>query len=345
MTHRQTHFLEKLEFQLTAVAAVAAVFWLAWPALIPADPELPATFLAGGGGLGRLLVLAAAAALLGVICGASTATGRPQTAAMALAVGLAGLSFRSRRIRTLLWDQQDALPAMYWMMALELVVLLVIFFAAASLTMLGRRLVAGLAPSMLWNDPLLELDEDRREEYDRVQARVEGGEITPWTPPTMLAVLKAPLGFPRDLGVKDEKLPVRENLLRGVMGFMVSILAAAIIFFLLLRSPERGQVLFSVFAGCFLGVFIGQRVSPAQTNLAAWAVPVVLGLFLYVLAAVSSVYSGRGAWLSVATYYRVLPIDWLTVGLGGAMLGHWENLRMREARYIEEAAEAEISEA
>jgi hypothetical protein len=94
-----------------------------------------------------------------------------------------------------------------------------------------------------------------------------------------------------------------------------------------------------VFAGCFLGVFVGQKFAPTQTNLAAWAVPVSLGLFLYILAAASSVHSGRGAWMDVEKYFRVLPIDWLTAGLGGGMLGHWEDLRMREARHIEESLE------
>ena len=101
----------------------------------------------------------------------------------------------------------------------------------------------------------------------------------------------------------------RETLLRVAMAFMVSIVFAAAIFFLLLRSAQRGQILFAVFAGCFLGVFIAQRFVPVGVNLSAWLVPVVLGLFLYILAAASSVYSGRGAWQAVETYYRVLPID------------------------------------
>ena len=35
-------------------------------------------------------------------------------------------------------------------------------------------------------------------------------------------------------------------------------------------------------------------------------------------------------------YARVLPIDWLTFGIGGGLLGHWLSSRMHEAKHIEE---------
>jgi hypothetical protein len=95
--------------------------------------------------------------------------------------------------------------------------------------------------------------------------------------------------------------------------------------------------LFALFAGCFLGVFIGQKVVPTRMNLTAWTVPVALGVGLYLLAAISAVRTGQGAWIEVRLYAQALPIDWMTAGLGGAMLGHWEDLRMREARYIEDS--------
>jgi len=123
MTHQQVHFLEKFEFQVTAIVGAAVVYWFVWPLLIPGDPQWPICFVTRGA-YTHMWMLAGFACALGLACGALTITARPQTAAMALALGLGGLSLRSPRIRSLLWATQDSMPAMYWRMALEVLVLL-----------------------------------------------------------------------------------------------------------------------------------------------------------------------------------------------------------------------------
>ncbi len=326
MTHRQVHFLEKIEFQVTAIAAAAVVYWFVWPLLIPSDPEWPICFIAGGA-YTHLCVLAGFACALGLACGALTVTARPQTAAMALVLGLGGLSLRSPRIGSLLWATQDSMPAMYWRMALEVLVLLAVVIIAGIAAGIGRRIAGSLAGRLLWRDPLLELDDERREAHNR-----KLGESSQKNTERVMA-----FGVLADSGF--DKLPGRDTAVRGVLGFLISTTAAAIVVLMLLRSPERGQILFALFAGCFLGVFLSQRIVPTRANVTAWATPAVLGVLLYVLAAVSSVGTGPGAWMSVKPYARILPIDWITAGLGGAMLGHWEDLRMREVRYIEESLE------
>lgn len=338
MTHRQVHFLEKIEFQVTAIAAAAVVYWFVWPLLIPGDPEWPICFVARGA-YTHLYVLAGFACALGLACGALTVTARPQTAAMALALGLGGLSLRSPRIGSLLWATQDSMPAMYWRMALEVLVLLAVVIIAAAVADIGRRIAAWLAGGLLWRDPLLELDDERREAYNRELAKRNAEKPSPWSAWLVLSLLSSPLGIIWVPNVKSEKLPRRDTTVRGVLGFLISTTAAAIVVLMLLRSPERGQILFALFAGCFLGVFLSQRIVPTRANVTAWATPAVLGVLLYVLAAVSSVGTGPGAWMTVKSYARILPIDWITAGLGGAMLGHWEDLRMREVRYIEESLE------
>jgi len=336
MTHRQTHFLEKLEFQIAAIAAAAVVYWFVWPLLIFRDPEWPICFLASGDGM-HLFTLIGLACALGIACGAITVTARPQTAVLALALALGGLSLRSPRIRSLLWAQQDSISAMYWRMAMEVLVLLAVIVIAGAAAGIGRRLAAALAGGLLWRDPLLELDDERREAYNRELARRNTEKASPWTVPIVLSLLSSPLGIIWVPKAEGGRLLGRDTAVRGVLGFMISLTAVAIIVFLLLRSPERGQILFALFAGCFLGVFIGQKVVPTRTNITAWAVPVVLGAALYLLAALSAVGSGQGAWMEVRLYAQALPIDWMTAGLGGAMLGHWEDLRMREVRYVEDS--------
>jgi len=342
MTHRQVHFLEKIEFQVTAIAAAAVVYWFVWPSLIPGDPEWPICFVACGA-YAHLFMLVGFACLIGLACGALTVTARPQTAAMALALGLGGLSLRSPRIRSLLWQQQDSMHALYWRMALEVLVLLAAIVIAGVFAGIGRRIAGSLAGKLLWRDPLLELDGHRRKANNGELAKRPAKKLKKTDPPGQLALLFRPLGNMFANDGRIDGLPGRDTAVRGVLGFMISVTASAIIVFLLLRSPERGQTLFAVFAGCFLGVFISQKFVPTRTNVTAWATPAVLGVLLYVLAAVSSVGSGRGAWMTVAPYARVLPIDWLTAGLGGAMLGQWENLRMREALYIEESEDSQTN--
>ncbi len=339
MTCRQVHFLEKIEFQVTAIAAAAVVYWFVWPLLIPVDPEWPICFIVRGAYM-SMWMLAGFACAIGLACGALTVTARPQTAAMALVLGLGGLSLRSPRIWSLLWASQDAMPAMYWRMALEVLVLMAVVVIASAMAGIGRRIVASLVGGLLWRDPLIDLDDDRREAYNRELAARNAEKLSPWFVWAIVSLFSAPLGIIRVPNVKrSEKLPGRDTVVRGLLGFMISVTASAIVVFLLLRSPERGQVLFALFAGCFLGVFLSQKIVPTHTNLRAWVTPVAMGVLLYVLAAISSVGAGRGAWLDVARYARALPIDWITAGLGGAMLGHWEELRMREARYIDESLE------
>ena len=339
MTHRQVHFLEKIEFQVTAIAAAAVVYWFVWPLLIPGDPEWPIFFIARGA-YASMWMLAGFACVIGLVCGATTVTARPQTAAMALVLGLGGLSLRSPRIRSLLWASQDSMSVMYWRMALEVLVLMAVVVIAAAVACIGRRITASLAGGLLWRDPLIDLDEDRRAAYNRELAARNAEKPSPWSAWAVVSLLSAPLGIIWVPNAKrSEKLLGRDTAIRGLLGFMISVTGSAIVVFLLLRSPERGQVLFALFAGCFLGVFFSQRIVPTRTNVTAWATPAVMGVLLYVLGAISSFGVGRGAWMDVAFYARALPIDWMTAGLGGAMLGHWEDLRMREARYIDESLE------
>ena len=55
---------------------------------------------------------------------------------------------------------------------------------------------------------------------------------------------------------------------------------------------------------------------------------------LYTLAAAAAG-SQPDAWARVNDYSRALPVDWLTAGSGGAVLGYWISERLHEMKYIE----------
>jgi hypothetical protein len=110
---------------------------------------------------------------------------------------------------------------------------------------------------------------------------------------------------------------------------------------LIMQSGRRGQILFALLAGCFLGTWLGQMAVPTRSSIVSLAVPVALGVGFNVLAALSTVASGPGAWVNVDSYAQVLPVDWLSAGVGGSMLGHWVSLRMREAKFLESQEQEE----
>ena len=77
-------------------------------------------------------------------------------------------------------------------------------------------------------------------------------------------------------------------------------------------------------------------------SLFCWAMPVPAGVLFYLLASLSSGPGKEQAWIDVpkyAKYAQALPIDWITFGSGGAILGFWISERIHEMRHFEKQAE------
>ncbi|MFW6066524.1 MAG: hypothetical protein ACOC9S_06860, partial [Planctomycetota bacterium] len=110
---------------------------------------------------------------------------------------------------------------------------------------------------------------------------------------------------------------------------------AVVLFWLLLRSPERGQILFAVVTSAALGAFIAHQVLPSSHSMLVWTVPFLIAIFVYASCTGISLGDSTRAWTAVPLRARVLPIDWLTAGGGGAFLGYWLSARVHEMRFIE----------
>jgi len=335
MIRRRTHWIEKLQVQLAVAVAIVATYCLIWPVVEPPDPAEPVTFIAVGGWRG-VSILAVLSAALAVVCGALTVAARPQSAAMVLVFGLGGLSLRSAPMRTLLFVRQGDLPAMYWGMLVEFLLLLGLLLAGASIAGLVRQGVGHLFPRCLWRDPLAGLTEEQRTAHNLAMAEKRRDE---WSVALKLTLVGGLFGWGFVPVGSGGRLPGKETAVRGVLCFLVTLVVSSVLMLLLMRSTDRGQILFALVAGNFVGVWLAQQAVPTRLNLVAWTVPLVLGAALYVLAATSIVLEGAGAWKQIPTYAQALPIDWATAGVGGSMLGHWVSLRMREARFIEQEDE------
>ena len=113
----------------------------------------------------------------------------------------------------------------------------------------------------------------------------------------------------------------------------------AALLLVLLQSGQRGQVIFSVLASFLLAALIAHQLYPVPLSIIPMAAPIILGTAFYILAAKAVQGPSHGAWMTVPLYANVLPIDWITLGCGGVMIGFWLSSRIHETRYLEQQEE------
>jgi hypothetical protein len=255
--------------------------------------------LLAAGGLGHALVFAAGVLVLSAVCAILTLPARPSSAILAAAVGAGGVSLRSADFRTLLWLQQDGFAGLFRLLITETVFLAVVLLIAV-LVIGGVRLLARrLAPWLLWRPMPFA------------------------TPPDDKTGLVGGLG------------PWGRSLASAALALLIALVAVMV----LLQSSRRGQVLLATLAAFALAAWIADRMLPAPHKEAYLLAPLAAAIIFYALASVGSYSSRPEDWINVPMYARALPVDWLTAGCGGAMLGCWTGQRMAEAKILEHPAE------
>jgi hypothetical protein len=344
MTDRHYHWFEKLQVQVTTAAAVVATYFLIWPIVAPEDPGGPVLLIAGGSVV-KAALLAGATWVLAALCCLTTVSARPQGTMVAVLIGLGGLSLHSGAMRVLLWAREGALGGMYWQMATELALLAAIAVAAGQIVRLVRRLVGGLAGGLAWRDPLRCLSQQEQRAYLKSLASDEDGDPQKGRP-GLLGGSFARL-IVEDLGMTSARaggrLPGGDVLTRCGLCFLLCLAISAGMVWMLARSADRGQLLFALTAGNFLASLIAYQAFPSRLSWAAWAAPVATGVGFYVLAAVGAPQAGQSAWMAVDACYQALPIDWVTAGLGGSILGYWVSSRMHEAKFLDRCEEEQAA--
>ncbi len=335
MSHRRIHFWEKLQVQVATAATLAVVYFLLWRLVRPWDPAGPVSFVSTGS-YGALATLAGVAWVLAAGCALLTILSRPEGALLATLIGAAGVSMRSPQIRGLLWEQTDSFARMYAAMIGETLILAVVVAGVAGIVLLVRRAAGAARPRWRWRGPLERLGEAQR------QAALSSPKWDWWIGGFEASVLEALAA--RIAGrTQRDPLPAgynRKVLARSAGCLLLSLLVGATLCLILIRSPQRGQILFGVFAGMMLAVLIAHQVLPTPYSIVALATPICLAVILYVLAAASATEVTALSWIRLPLYARALPVDWATAGCGGAVLGYWLSARMHENRLIQQLEDA-----
>jgi len=228
-------------------------------------------------------------------------------------------------MRALFWQRPETLGQAYFQMILELLALGVVVILAAAAAGLVRWVWFRIRPGWLWRPPPGEA---------RAYAAPRGSALAAIDPTDLLRA--------RFRGQKPGS-PGRQHsteveLAASLPGALLGLLLSVVLIFLLMRSAQRLQILFALVASFALAVMIADRFSPIKCGFLPLLMPIVAGVLMYVLASSSSIAHLPQAWVRVGFYGRALPMDWVTAGCGGAMLGYWASKRSRDAKNVAELA-------
>ena len=342
MEHKRTHRLEKGQVELAAVVALAAVyFWFA-RGLLPADPLEPIVFLPFGDGA-RAGVFVLLLCGLGLFCAALTLSSRREGALLAVLIGAASVSFFSPGLRSLLEVQGGNVPHLYRSLIGEVAVLWCGLAICVVLIDLVRALLGGAFPQWAWRSPMADFT---AEDGQRVAAAagVEAKRAMIFHGPfTALFRFLGYQGTSRAAAAGGKPASLLQGFYSAALGLIVSVVLLKV----LLQSPQRGQILFSLAASFTVGTLVANQVFYTPYSLFAWVTPALAGIFFYTLAAIAPAHAApTQSWLALTLPGNpavALPIDWLSVGAGGSVLGFWISCRLHELRILEKREKAEAA--
>ncbi len=292
MSHHRRHLLEKVQVQITAAAALAAVYFLIAPALRPWEPG-GATAFVPMGDYGRLAVFAAAVWAISAGCALLTLSARPEGALLAMLVAVAGFSFRSGSARTLLWRWEGNFTRLFALLLAEVLVLAVVAIGAMIIIALLRAGMRRVLPNLVRKEPApAAKSDDERDGKTRV-TQAAGAVIMELAIAMLLLVITF-RSFDRG-----------QIAFALAASFFLSALAAHQTFPIRTVVPLWfGPILMAAF------VFALGWIGTSAGDGPAWQLALM---------------SARNLPLRAA-----LPIDWLALGSGGAVAGFWISSRMHE---------------
>lgn len=334
MNYKRFHLLEKTQVLLAGGGLLAVIYFFgAGGAFRPADPLGPIVLIPEGRWASLLL---AGAMLLGlsVLTAAATTHSRPEGGLLTALVAMGGLSLRSAPMDSLLWRWDADRGGLYGGLILEVLLLAAAVMLAEGLVMLLRTTLARRRPAWVWSDPLDTLTESQRKILRASRTPLRGDAERVRSAGHMPHTLLGDLGgwwWGGRAGSKEFRADRRRQRGRAFRdgAACLAMGAAGGIFLttLLMQSDLRGQILFSLAAAFALAALAARHVFPTRSMYVAWLMPVVAAMVFYLLAALT-----RG---EVRPPYLALPLDWITAGCGGSLLGFWVAGRMQESRVFE----------
>ena len=342
MKHERHHWLEKLQVEFAAGAALAVTFFIVGPMRGWWDPQWPTTFLSTGS-FGALLGFAVLVWLLAAPCAAMTVSSRPEGALFATLVGAAGVSMHSAPIRALLWSNEASLAGTFAQLIGELIVLFVVVVGAVHIIWQVRALMTRVCPNWMWKGRITAetvfSDAELADARERKRKRAADNLVFD-SHLGLLGRILGPEGMPV-ISPGQEAGSRKAIMVTTVSCLAATVLYGSIILMLLMQSSHRGQIVFALFASFLLATLIAHQQFATRFSVVAWAAALLTGVLFYMLAMASSGNLGPNVWIKVQPFARALPIDWMTAGGAGGVLGFWISERIHELRHIERHAEKE----
>lgn len=108
---------------------------------------------------------------------------------------------------------------------------------------------------------------------------------------------------------------------------------AAAIMMLLLRNSAKGQALFACFAAFAGGAFLAQQFFPKTPAWAVWMAAPLAGAAIFLIANADPRFPGH-VLLAPA---RALPLDYLSAGVPGAIVGYYSSLKWQIHQMVHES--------
>jgi hypothetical protein len=334
MNYKRFHVFEKFQVVFAAGVLLSAVYFLVGRAFRPADPLGPLALLPMEG-IGKCLSAIVLLLVLAALASACTTHSRPEGSVMAALIALGGLSLLSHSLRTLLWSYPGRIQGLYLQLVAEVLLLTVGVLLAEAVALFVRAQIERIRASWVWVSPLDHLSEAQRKALAQRKSELRWDAHLLESPTVMPASMRTTLlynllvlaGPARRQAEPAQRKALSEQWRRGGACLATGTLIGVILVTLLLRSTERGQILFALFTAFTLSALIAQHLFPTRFLFANWLMPVIASLVFYGLAAIS----GNGA----RPPFEALPIDWISAGCSGALLGCWITGRMRESRIFE----------
>jgi hypothetical protein len=327
--------LEKLQVGLTAAGLLAVAWWGLRPMFTPADPLGPIALLPGGTS-GNIWLFCLFVPIFSLIAAGTTTTSRPSGAMLASLLGLGGLAMRSGPMRTLFWGCDGSVSYLYLQMLVEILLLGLAVAVAELLIGLVRRHIAAAQPGWLWRDPLEDLTDQQRKILEKHTPANDRKVFWFSFNPAGMLLLNLAQRFVEKKMAQAQTDGIRKKLAgfrQQVLGCLATgVVLGLILVCLMMQSTQRGQVLFALFAGFICAAWLARHFFPVDSVFIAWAMPLITAVLFYALAAISYIH---GTWVQISPQFQALPIDWLTAGGSGAMLGFWLSGRSREVHIAE----------
>jgi len=304
----------------TAIVISGAIFWTVGWAFAAPPPQFAGISLlawAPAAGLIGAILLTILLFVCITISMLITHPDAPHTGLYCALLGLAGLAIRGGGIFMLLDTHEftRGLPAVFSMLAAECGVWAIILIFAE---VFSRLIYASFFANTAWIgrsgvDPArFDRRLGARGLYaafgDIARARIESGMDRKPVPP----------------------------MLANAGAFLISAATAAILLALFMKSQEKGQVLFAAFLSFGLAGFLANFAFPDSSPWPIWLSIPIVATVGYLVAPVNLPFPGHAA----SAMSCALPIDYLSAGIPGAILGYYTSLRLR---FHNAAAEADAA--